>query len=66
VSNKTYVEIIVKFSTISTLGAFSTTYTSVNFYVLSIKYMNFQYDSLDFIVSCHCLVPNVLNFKIFV
>lgn len=59
-------EIVVKFSTISMLGAFSTTYTSVNFYVLTIKYMNFQYDPLGFVVPCHCIAPNILNFKIFV
>jgi hypothetical protein len=59
-------EFFVKFSTISTLGAFNTTNTSVNFYELSIKYTNFQYDSLGFIVPIHCLVHNILSFNIFV
>jgi len=40
-SNKTYMEIFVKFSTINTFCAFNTAYTSVNFYVLSIKYSGF-------------------------
>jgi len=59
-------EIFVEFSAIGTLGAFNTTNTSVNFYELSIKYMNFQYDSLSFIVPFHCLVPNILSFNTFV